>query len=75
MTGLYYIMDPSNVGQDYQHPQNKFTPRKEKYYGFNELQRRKDDMCQLLEAHCVTTSPTTGTLIVIEKNMLNPEGH
>jgi len=71
MTGLYFIMDPSNDGQDYVF--GKKVPRKEKYYGFNELERRKEDLCRLINFNC--RPGVLNILIAATQNMLNPEGH
>ncbi len=71
MLGLYYVMDPSNDGQDYVF--GKKVPRKEKYYGFNELERRKEDLCRLINFNC--RPGVLNILIAATQNMLNPEGH
>lgn len=76
MNGLYIIFDPSNDLQDTDYP--FYVPRKEAYYGFNELQRRKTDLCQLINNSCGINnlgSKVASVVLEINKNMLNPEGH
>jgi hypothetical protein len=71
-------MDLSNAGQDYQNYQFSsgiLVLRKEKYYGFNELERRKDDLCQFLKTDCDASPGVTEIFLLINKNMLNPDIH
>jgi hypothetical protein len=70
LAGDFYVNDPSNNAVSIsQNPQiifgkgGSFPQLHDKRYQYNELEMRKQDMCELLQQNCVThTFPTAGTI-------------
>ncbi|MEO5644922.1 MAG: hypothetical protein ABIQ40_07395 [Bacteroidia bacterium] len=65
MLGLFYVNDPSNDAN------TTFPFLQEQKWGFNDLQRRHDDLCQLLNANCDGTTPQSILNLMILTQM-NP---
>lgn len=65
MNGLFYVNDPSNNGS------NTLVPP-EKKWGYNDLERRKNDMCRLMKLHCSDVVAGTRVINVMGAVAFNP---
>ncbi|HRO42736.1 MAG TPA: hypothetical protein PL009_07860 [Flavipsychrobacter sp.] len=65
--GLFYVNDPTNPN-----PNSINLPQRR--WGYNDLQRRKDDLCMLLSSWCDDNKPKVSRIMVLVNHKPFPLG-